>query len=80
MNEIRMPWVPNVQSKAFVQGSNEPRRVREQEREGTRDSGMGEKRVSSNALLVVSQFFFSLLRYGGECCLIGSGCIGVHTM
>jgi hypothetical protein len=54
MNEIRMPWVPNVQSKALVQGSNEPRRVREQEREGIRDFGMGEKRVSSNALLVVS--------------------------
>jgi hypothetical protein len=50
MKDMRMPWVPRVQSKAFVHGSNETRRVREHEREGRRDWGIGEKRVSSKAL------------------------------
>lgn len=54
MKEIRIPWTPSVQSRAFVHGSNVPRRVKEQEREGRSDSGIGENRVSSKALLLVS--------------------------
>lgn len=35
---------------ASVQGSKDPRRVNEHDREGSRDAGIGEKRLSSNAL------------------------------
>ena len=48
-----MPCEPRTQSRALVQGSKEPRRVREQEREGMRVAGIGEKRESSNALVFV---------------------------
>lgn len=36
---------------AWLQGSKDPRRVNEHDRDGNRDSGIGEKRLSSNALL-----------------------------
>lgn len=51
MKDMRSPCVPRIQSSALVHGSKLPRRVREQEREDKRDAGIGEKRVSSNALL-----------------------------
>lgn len=37
---------------ALVHGSKDPKRVKEHEREGNRDAGIGEKRVSSNALVL----------------------------
>lgn len=36
---------------ALVHGSKDPRRVNEHDKEGSRDAGIGEKRLSSNALL-----------------------------
>ena len=50
MKDMRIPCDPRIQSMASVQGSNEPRRVREHEREGRREAGIGLKRVSSKAL------------------------------
>lgn len=37
---------------AFVQGSKDPRRVKEHDNDGNRDAGIGEKRWSSNALFL----------------------------
>lgn len=48
---MRSPCVPRAQSRALVQGSKVPRRVREHDRVGRRDAGIGEKRVSSKALV-----------------------------
>lgn len=58
---MRRPWVPRVQSRAWEQVSNEERSVREQEREGSRDDGIGGNRVSPKALArdwLVMYFFF----------------------
>lgn len=49
---------------ALVQGSKEPRRVREHEREGRRDAGIGLKRVSSKALAVVRGLGMDLSKRG----------------
>lgn len=50
MKEIRNPWIPRLQSMAFVHGSKEPKRVREHDSEGRRDFGIGANRVSLKAL------------------------------
>lgn len=47
-----MPWVPRSQSRGWEQGSKEERRVSEQESEGRRCAGIGEKRVSPKALSI----------------------------
>lgn len=47
---MRKPWVPRVQSSGSEAGVKAVRRVTEVEREGSSESEMGEKRVSSKAL------------------------------
>lgn len=53
MKEIRIPCVPNSQSMASAQGSKLLSSVREHERCGSWDSGIGENRVSLKALCLV---------------------------
>jgi hypothetical protein len=50
VKEMRRPWRPSVQSRAWAQGVKDVRRVREQERWGSSEGETGGKRVSSKAL------------------------------